>query len=120
MSLNDYFTDSGFRTQFASVANSPQRTAPPDEDAVPAVPFDELPTRMQLDIAGRACRTRYKDAMHEAFSIDNKVAFEKFCRLVLDSSCADSDVGTAAREVALQYLSRCAAVQEDDLSELGC
>ena len=119
MSLDSYFTDSGFRTKFASVADSPARTAPPAEDIAPAVPFDELPTRMQLDIASRACHTRYEGAMHEALSIDNETAFKRFLTVLLDSSCADSDVGAAAREVALQYLSRCAAVREDDLSELG-
>lgn len=103
----------------SGLPDSPQRTAPPDEDIAPAVPFDDLPMRQQLDIAERVCRTRYKGAMDEAFSVDNKEAFEKFCRVVLDSACSDSDVGTTARELALQYVSACAATRGDDLSELG-
>lgn len=119
MNLDNYFTDSGFRAHFASVTDSPARVAPLAEDVAPAIPFDELPVRQQLDIAERVVRTRYQGAMEEAFSIDNKDAFEKFCRVVLDSSCSDSDVGITTREVALQYLSRCAAMREEDLSELG-
>lgn len=103
----------------SGIANSPARTAAPDEDVAPAIPFDELPMRMQIDIAERAVRTRYPGAMAEAFSIDNEDAFRKFLAVLLDSACSDSDVGLTARELALQYVSRCAAVREDDLSELG-
>jgi hypothetical protein len=107
-------------TRAFSVPDSPQRTAPPDEDDGPApIPFDELPTRMQLDIAERICRIRYTDAMDEAFSIENQLAFQKFVATLLDSSCSDSDVGATARELALQYLSECAERRDEDLSELG-
>ncbi|HXR88817.1 MAG TPA: hypothetical protein VN750_00895 [Steroidobacteraceae bacterium] len=103
----------------SGIPDSPVRTAPPAEDVAPAVPFDELPIRQQLDIASRACRTRYQGAMEEAFSVDNEPGFKKFLAVLLDSSCSDSDVGTTARDLALQYVSRCAAAREDDLSELG-
>lgn len=105
---------------YSGIPDSPGRTAPPDEDVAPAVPFDELPMRQQLDIAERVCRTRYVDAMDEAFSADNKEGFDKFITALLDSARSDSEVGTAARELALQYVSRCAAAREEDLAELGC
>jgi hypothetical protein len=107
------------RAMHLGIADSPQRTAPPDEDVAPAVPFDELPMRAQLDIAERVVRTRYQGAMDEAFSADNAPAFAKFVRVLLDSACSDADVGATARELALQYVSACAEARDDNLSELG-
>jgi hypothetical protein len=119
MNLLDYFTDDGFRTQFATVDDNPNRIAPPDYyESAGGPAFGELPIGEQLEIAEGVCRREpYASALLEALPESEK--YRSFLSLALERSVSDADLGKLARGMILDYLQAVAVVNGDDLAEMG-
>src|SRR5690348_12833247 len=96
--------------------DDPNRVGPPADLDGPE--FSTLPLAQRLDAAERLCRREvYKEALAEAL-VEGKLV-DSLNRLILDSATSNEDIGQLAREIALDYLDRCAAARGEDIGDFA-
>lgn len=97
------------------IADSPQRTAPPDYYGRI---FGELSDREQVDtlanLSGRS--TYWRDVMAEGLAESDRI--DALVKLALDPDASSGDVLRTIREILTEYAERVAAVRGDELTEL--
>ena len=107
-----------FAAAFAEVADSPERTAPPDEGDARA-DFLDLPRRRQLDCIERACRVSafYRGVMADFLLDVSEDKWKRFLGIAIDSCATETGVGDEFREILVSYFATVAGLHGDDLAE---